>query len=171
MVLTQQLAVDRHFSPAAAHIYSFVCNCPRAICSSFRAVLWCLFSTALVFIGSEQALLPPDQKPLGSCGHINQLWPRSVPLIGSAAGLQREGFPPQSMCLHAASPVPACVCKCQWNHGVSACVCVCVVGGTMIMIYFCCVDLICVGCDLSISVLCLAAAADSERQQRREWWV
>lgn len=43
---------------------------------------------ALVFFSSEQALVPPDQKPLGSCGHINQLWPRSVPLIGIEVGLE-----------------------------------------------------------------------------------
>ncbi len=61
----------------------------------------------LVFIVSEQALLPPDQKPLGSCGHINQLWPRYVTLIGREAGLQGEGF------LHS-----RCVCLC-------VCVCVC----------------------------------------------
>lgn len=66
--------------------------------------------SALVFTISEQASLPPDQKPLGSCGHINQLWPRSVLLIGREAGLEREGFL-HSLCLHAAPMVPACVCK------------------------------------------------------------
>lgn len=136
MVLTQQLAVGGVLRRGGA---SLPCRSPLFSCSRahlfirLRLSLCNLlvissgfvesFSTALVFIGSEQALLPPDQKPLGSCGHINQLWPRSVPLIGSAEGLQREGFPPQSMCLHAASPVPACVCKCQWNHGVCVCVC------------------------------------------------
>lgn len=48
---------------------------------------------ALVFMCREQALLPPDQKPLGSCGHINQLWPRSAPLW-ERSGLARGGFPP-----------------------------------------------------------------------------
>lgn len=49
-------------------------------------------STVLVFTISEQALLPPDKNPPGSCGPINQLWPRSVPLIGRGEDLQRKGF-------------------------------------------------------------------------------
>lgn len=78
-------------------------------------------NSALVFIVSEQALLPPDQKPLGSCGHINQLWPRSAPLIGREVGLQGEGFLHSRcacVCLPAVSLMPAWVWKCEWNHSM-----------------------------------------------------
>lgn len=70
------------------------------------------YCSVLVFTVREQALLPPDQKPLRNHGYINQLWPRSVPLIGRKAGVQREGFL-HHQCFHTAS---ACVCKWLCNY-------------------------------------------------------
>lgn len=75
---------------------------------------------ALVFFSSEQALLPPDQKPLGSCGHINQLWPRSAPLTGIEVGLEGRvsstvNVPYVCICA-CVSIVPAWACMYERNH-------------------------------------------------------
>lgn len=55
----------------------FLCRC---LLISVVAVQF--FPVHLVYVSSDQALLPPNHEPLGGSGHINQLWPRSAPLIG-----------------------------------------------------------------------------------------